>query len=458
MYTVDWAVRNRRNFLEFSRILKECKNPRIYQTDFIHALVDEFWEKNQSKLKFRFFTPWLSYMICAFFFFESIGADGLWNENDQVEDQVYKATLTAITLCLFIYQIIVESQQFASVQFSEYTGGGWNWINVSHFLTAGYSYVIMFLKNDDALLTHWTTGAIRSLALLTLWSNFFDWLRLFDKTSFYIKLVERTFIDIVQFLVLFIIALSMIGSAMYALEQGTSEGDSNIIEPVFNFFYFDAIYNQYLLSLGEFTMDGFDDHENMELVYVLFIFATLFTQITFLNMLIAIMSNTFEQVMEKKNQYALDNKLSFMADYYDVFNFKQGRPVDAKVYLYMVSPLLSSEQSAESQESDDWEGGIAYLKKSIQLRLKQTQKKVMDQASRHWEATKKMNDEKFEKSCSERARMQTTLNKLETTLSKQSSEIQKYSKSLSDYMEKRSQKEAEKEKEKAKEDKGEEEE
>ena len=46
MFSVDWIIRSRKNFLEFSRILRECKNPRIYQTDFIHALVDEFWREN----------------------------------------------------------------------------------------------------------------------------------------------------------------------------------------------------------------------------------------------------------------------------------------------------------------------------------------------------------------------------------------------------------------------------
>ena len=50
MYTVDWVTRSKQNFLDFSRVLKECNNPRIYQTDFIHALVDEFWTKHQEKL------------------------------------------------------------------------------------------------------------------------------------------------------------------------------------------------------------------------------------------------------------------------------------------------------------------------------------------------------------------------------------------------------------------------
>ena len=77
-----------------------------------------------------------------------------------------------------------------------------------------------------------------------------------------------------------------------------------IIEPVFDFFFLDLMYNQYMLALGEFQTDGFDNHPNKALCYVLFCFATLFTQIVFLNMLIAIMGNTFDGVMERRHQYA----------------------------------------------------------------------------------------------------------------------------------------------------------
>ena len=57
-----------------------------------------------------------------------------------------------------------------------------------------------------------------------------------------------------------------------------------------------------------------------------------------------------------------------MADYYDVFNFKSSRKLDLKVYMFIVSPLVASDQGGESQESDDWEGSINYLKKSPPVR------------------------------------------------------------------------------------------
>ena len=273
-------------------------------------------------------------------------------------------------MLLYAYQLLVEFQQFVSISFEEYTSGGWNWINIAHFVTAGYIYTLL-LVNSEEMIPHYSTNAVRAIAVLSLWSNFFDWLRLVDQTSFYIKLIEKTFTDIVQFMILFLIALGMIGSAMYALEIAFDFGENSdrIVENKFNFFILDMLYNQYMLALGEFTMDAFESSPLDDLCFLLFIFATLFTQVVFLNMLIAIMGNTFAQVMEKKNQYAQATKLGFMADYYDVFNFKKGRKLDQKVYMLIVSQLVSSEQSAESQESDDWEGSINYLKKSLQLRL-----------------------------------------------------------------------------------------
>ena len=301
MFSVDWIIRNRQNFLEFSRILRECKNPRIYQTDFIHALVDEFWRENQENLQLKFFAPWLSYMICTFYLFSTVAFEGIYNENDDTEDKIYKYSLTGLTLLLYSYQLVVEVQQFASLEVAEYIQDSWNWINISHFVTAAYVYFTMFVQNEE-ILDHWTTGAVRSLALLTLWSNFFDWLRLFDRTSFLIKLVSKTFVDIIEFMVLFLIALAMVGSAMYALQYAQGPVNENVvIEPIFGFFFFDLIYNQYMLALGEFATGGFDEHPNKNLTYLLFIFATLFTQVVFLNMLIAIMGNTFDSVMEKKH-------------------------------------------------------------------------------------------------------------------------------------------------------------
>ena len=59
--------------------------------------------------------------------------------------------------------------------------------------------------------------------------------------------------------------------------------------------------NQYELALGEFNTDGFISEDGgSEITWLLFCLATMITQIMFLNMLIAIMGDTFERVTESR--------------------------------------------------------------------------------------------------------------------------------------------------------------
>ena len=105
---------------------------------------------------------------------------------------------------------------------------------------------------------------------------------------------------------------------MYMLQLNKKNEDEDIIGSVTGHFAFDALYNQYMLSLGEFSMDGFDNHPEMALCYLLFFTSTFSTQITFLNMLITIMGDTYGRVMENKAFNARVTKLEIMSELTDV--------------------------------------------------------------------------------------------------------------------------------------------
>ena len=65
--------------------------------------------------------------------------------------------------------------------------------------------------------------------------------------------------------------------------------------------------------IGEFNIEGFIGHANPFLCYAVFILAVLISQITFLNLLIAIMSDTFDKVIEQKPIFSLKNRLNILA-------------------------------------------------------------------------------------------------------------------------------------------------
>ena len=80
----------------------------------------------------------------------------------------------------------------------------------------------------------------------------------------------------------------------------------------------DAFFNQYLLSLGEFG--GLTGNAHAEgkfeawIVLIFFTFATFFVQITMLNMVIAIMGDSFDRFMENKERFGIMTKLDILGD------------------------------------------------------------------------------------------------------------------------------------------------
>lgn len=68
-----------------------------------------------------------------------------------------------------------------------------------------------------------------------------------------------------------------------------------------------------------------------------FILATFFSQVTMLNMLIAIMGDTFGRVMENKQLNATRTKLDLMGDL--VHNLRSSRTkTDPKIFMFAVTP------------------------------------------------------------------------------------------------------------------------
>ena len=59
-------------------------------------------------------------------------------------------------------------------------------------------------------------------------------------------------------------------------------------------------------------MDAFEKHPNMFWCYMLTMIATLLAQVVFLNMIIALMGETFEELTLKRPTLSLLNKLSIM--------------------------------------------------------------------------------------------------------------------------------------------------
>ena len=152
-------------------------------------------------------------------------------------------------------------------------------------------------------------------------------------------------------MILILTALATFGVPMIILNLNL-DADSQVVDEVFDFWLVDMLLNQYLLALGEFSLDNFASNQQNVLCYLFFIFATFISQVTMLNMLIAIMGDTFGKVIENKTVNAIKSKLELMDDLVATMKQRDAKP-EEKVFLHIIMPVDAKD---EDEEGDEWEG------------------------------------------------------------------------------------------------------
>lgn len=244
----------------------------------------------------------------------------------------------------------------------EYWSDVWNYINLSQlfinqFILIEHSTKVTGIAEDN--LVKLTSFACILLALL-----FFYWMRLIPSMAFYVKMIMETVSDLRSFIIFYLLCISTFAMAMFILDQYSEDVYNelgkeyvNTIKPQTIHPLADAWINQYLLGLGDFYTLPIADSEFKSLVWVYFCMATFFTQIVFLNMLIAIMGDTFARLTEKKSRNGLIQQTALYSDF--MFFLKMNEDLDKDKFLYIVTPVQSSDLYEHDQA---WEGGYNRIK------------------------------------------------------------------------------------------------
>ena len=173
-------------------------------------------------------------------------------------------------------------------------------------------------------------------------------------------LVTETLSDIKYFIVLLLLALMMFGVPVLMLDQYELKDDSSLLENPFNFWLLDLTYTQYMLALGMFEPENYDSHPQAKLCFCFFMMGTFFSQLTMLNMLIAIMGDTFDKVIENREVNVIRMKLAILNDLSAVLPTKENQ-VKRDTFL-----LVAKQADQTFEDTDDWAGTIKRLTSVIE--------------------------------------------------------------------------------------------
>lgn len=134
-----------------------------------------------------------------------------------------------------------------------------------------------------------------------MWIKFLYFWRIFRQTSKFISMIVAIVGDLKDFLVVFFVTLTAFGNSMYIMSNNNPDvnpddypdGDAPPGRFIANLW--DSVFFAYRMSLGDFDTSDLGQTYYL-LVITMFILSTLFLTIMMLNILIAVISDSYARV------------------------------------------------------------------------------------------------------------------------------------------------------------------
>jgi len=146
---------------------------------------------------------------------------------------------------------------------------------------------------------------------ILLWTKFLHFLRSWKRTGALVRLLTEVIKDMLVFILILFVAILAFGDAFYTLSNLRPK------EERLQSGYVNALFYTYLIGLGEFNSEEYGE---TYLPRVVFILCTIFNCVVMLNLLIAIISDTYARVMATENEYAMRERAIIITDVLQ-FNF-----------------------------------------------------------------------------------------------------------------------------------------
>mmetsp|Transcript_42028 Transcript_42028/g.48719 ORF Transcript_42028/g.48719 Transcript_42028/m.48719 type:complete len:229 (+) Transcript_42028:247-933(+) len=193
---------------------------------------------------------------------------------------------------------------------------------------------------------------LSAVAILFIWLKLFYFGRIFISTAGPVRMIIAIFTDMTIFMMIFLLAVAGFGNCFLILARNNSE----------NIFtgntYWRAFIYSYRAALGDFSVDSFDGKDK-HLLFTIWMLNTVILLIILLNMIVAVMGDTFDKVKETEMNNTLKELTSIMVEN-DLLISKRNEFGNAK-YIIVIQ-----EEKAEEESDVMWDGKLQRLRKYLE--------------------------------------------------------------------------------------------
>eukprot|EP00347_Sterkiella_histriomuscorum_P016393 403353358 len=334
------------------KVLSETDNMELFDALAIQTIINFKW-KQYTKSFFQ--TQFNIFLIfCFTFLFEIMYSfTNVDRKSDPPVDQrnIYVfCLLKSLATIVLTYFLIYETKQ--ALKQENYFKEIWNFFDYMLILTyIGYIILEIFTPFNDSVII--IKLIIVFLSFLKV--NFF--LRIYDGFSFLVSMMAAVFVDLkyfIGFFLIFILEFGIVFAILFdatAIEEYQGIGISAYMMMAFR------------TSSGDFNVDSYKDQSSTLVVisWLAWIVAVMLLNVMFMNFIIAVISESYEKVMQKLVAESYRVKVQMIVE--RELQFSDEELKSTKLFpKYM---LLRRPVSSDSNEQGEWQGFVKDIKQSI---------------------------------------------------------------------------------------------
>ncbi|CDW84476.1 wd-40 repeat protein [Stylonychia lemnae] len=345
---------------ELMTVLSETDRSDYFENEIIQGIIKFKWNEYTKSFYQSKFYIYLIFMAAFIFdIFYSTYATAVRDEDSKTDYETQrlqqniwiKISTKAICSIVLLYFLKYEINQI-KVQGKEYFSDGWNYFDFM-LIIAYTTYCILDFTIDieDFLIF------IRILVIVLSFMKLFFFLRIYDGFSFLVQMMAGVFKDLSYFLMFFIIIIFQFGMIFLVLFKAQEIDEYNGVNKVGYFLM------AFRISSGDFQLDDYHTQNDglVIITWMIWLIAVMTLNIIFMNFIIAVISESYERVMQKLVTESYKVKANMIVEREQLLSLEELNNINYfPNYIAIRRPL-----NTESSEAGEWQGFIKDLKYTI---------------------------------------------------------------------------------------------
>ena len=271
-------------------------DPIIFDQIYIQTFLEYQWPAAKHVIMKMLFAPYILFLLVfnyyAIFYFEKINSQ---QKTISLKGEGYVLRSILISFSLYFLHNEYWQLKYCSSTWIYFTSI-WNYIDLIPIVMVFAAIFISFLsslnKQQEYLQCERYVNAVASFFI---WFKLLYFFRIFRVYGHLIKTIIQVLIDMKVFVVILLMSLLAFSGTFFILAQN-NEGDD-----IYAKSYIQSLMQTFQLMLGDFDTDKFGK-VGFPIVYFVFTIAAVFLIVIMLNILIAIISDTFENVQSQQKR------------------------------------------------------------------------------------------------------------------------------------------------------------